>query len=165
MSRKRQISVIGFDDQLCTNVARETAYQIGKEIAKAGAVLITGGLGGVMEAACKGAKEAGGIVIGIVPTDNISNANNYCDAVIATGVGFIRNFFVIYSGDAIIIVGGGAGTLIEAAAAYQKKKLLIAVSGTGGIADKLADQYIDERKIVKVIVASGAREAVKKSLK
>jgi uncharacterized protein (TIGR00725 family) len=76
----------------------------------------------------------------------------------------VRNFFVVYSGDAVIIVGGGAGTMIEAAAAYLKGKPIIAIRGTGGVADRLAGRYIDERNVVKVIGVSNPSRAVEKVL-
>ena len=71
-----------------------------------------------MEAASRGAKDGGGFVIGIIPQGDKAAANEFCDAVIATGIGFARDFLAAYSADAIIVVGGGAGTLIEIAAAY-----------------------------------------------
>jgi hypothetical protein len=160
MARKPQISVIGFDAKLCTETAYEVAYQVGKALAKRGAVLINGGLGGVMEAACKGATEAGGLAIGIIPSEDAAEANKYCGVVIPSGLGFARNFLVVNSADAIIIVGGGAGTLTEAAAAYGKGKPLVAVKGTGGVADAWAGKYFDDRKTLKVSGAESAEKAV-----
>jgi uncharacterized protein (TIGR00725 family) len=113
-----------------------------------------------MEAASKGAKEAGGFVIGIVPQDDKKAANPYCDAVIATGMGFARDFLTAYSADAVLIVGGGAGTMIEAAAAYQKKIPLIAVRGSGGTADKVVDTYLDDRKLESVLAENSPEKAV-----
>lgn len=161
---RRQIAVIGYDDQLCTEVARNSAFEVGREIAKAGAVLVCGGLGGVMKAACRGAKEEGGLTVGIIPSDDPSQANEHCDIVVVTGAGFVRDFFVVYSADAVIVVGGGSGTLTELSAAYQKSKPLISVTGTGGVADKFAGQYIDERRNVRVLAARSPSEAVKKAL-
>ena len=156
--------MIGYDDQLCTEVARNSAFELGREIAKAGAVLVCGGLGGVMEAACRGAKEEDGFTVGIIPSDDSSQANKHCDVVIVTGAGFVRDFFVVYSADAVIVVGGGSGTLTELSAAYQKSKPLISVTGTGGVADKFAGQYIDERRNVRVLAASSPSDAVRKAL-
>jgi len=118
-----------------------------------------------MEAASKGAKEAGGFVIGIIPQDEKSAANPYCDAVIATGIGLARDFLTAYSADAVIIVGGGAGTMIEAAAAYQKRLPIIAVKGSGGTADKLVDNYLDERKIEIIHGEPSAKNAVETALR
>jgi uncharacterized protein (TIGR00725 family) len=137
---------------------------VGMEVAKRGAVLISGGLGGVMEAACRGANEGGGFVIGIVPQDDKAAANEFCNAVIATGIGFARDFVTAYSADAVIIVGGGAGTMIEVAAAYQKGIPIIALRGTGGMADRLVDTYIDDRKIERVLGENTPQKAVQTAL-
>jgi uncharacterized protein (TIGR00725 family) len=117
-----------------------------------------------MEAASRGAKEEGGFVIGIIPQDSKGEANDYCDAVIATGMGFARDFITAYSADAIIVVGGGAGTLIEVAAAYQKGIPTVAVRGTGGIADRFINEYIDDRKIAYMIGEDTAERAVSRAL-
>lgn len=77
--RKLQIAVIGYNKDRCTDEARRIAYEIGKEIACAGAILVCGGLGGVMESACKGAKENGGTTVGIIPQEEFSYANEFCD--------------------------------------------------------------------------------------
>jgi hypothetical protein len=152
--------VIGFGRDHCTETASSAAYQVGAEIARRNVLLITGGLGGVMEAASRGAKETGGFVIGIIPQDNKSEANAYCDAVIATGMGFARDFITAYSADAVIVVGGGAGTMIEIAAAYQKKIPIVTVKGTGGVADQLVDSYIDDRKTERILGEDSPEKAV-----
>lgn len=159
--RKIQIAVIGYNGDRCTDAAREIAYNVGKEIARAGAVLICGGLGGVMEAACKGAQENGGTAIGIIPQDDFSYANKYCDVVICTGIGFARDFVVASSSDGIIAVGGGVGTLIELGAGYMIKKPIAAVSGSGGVADAYGGKYLDERNRVPIMMAKTPAAAVK----
>lgn len=160
MVRRKQMLVIGFGRDHCTEIASRAAYQVGVEIARHDVLLLTGGLGGVMEAASRGAKETGGFVIGIIPQDNKSEANAYCDAVIATGMGFARDFVTAYSADAVIVVGGGAGTMIEIAAAYQKKIPIVAVKGTGGVADQLVDSYIDDRKTERILGEDSPEKAV-----
>jgi uncharacterized protein (TIGR00725 family) len=152
--------VIGFDKDHCPEIAYQAAYQVGSEVAKRGALLLNGGLGGVMEAASRGAKDGGGFVIGIVPQDNKAAANEFCDAVVATGMGFARDFITAYSADAIVVVGGGAGTLIEITAAYQKGIPIVAVKGTGGVADRLVDAYIDDRKIERIFGDNSPEKAV-----
>ncbi len=117
-----------------------------------------------MEAAGRGAKEKGGMVVGIIPHEDMSYANPYCDIIIPTGIGFARNFITAYSADAAIVVGGGAGTYIEACVAYQKGKPIVALTGTGGTADKIADTFLDDRKTVKVMQASTPREAVEQAI-
>ena len=157
--------VIGFGRDHCPENAYRTAYQVGAEIARRDAILLTGGLGGVMESASRGAKESGGFVIGIVPQDNKTKANAFCDAVIATGMGFARDFITAYSADAIIVVGGGAGTMIEIAAAYQKKIPIVSVKGTGGVADQLVGSYLDDRKIEQILGEDEPENAVDAALK
>ena len=92
-----------------------TAEEVGRRIAEAGAVLICGGRGGVMEAASKGAAEAGGTVIGVLPTLSPADANPYVTHAVATGIGEARNLAVVASGEAVIAVGGEWGTLSEIA--------------------------------------------------
>jgi len=161
LKRKKQILVVGYGEDQCTDVAYKTAYQVGLEIAKWGMILITGGLGGVMEAASRGAGDGGGLVIGILPQDDTRKSNIYCDAVIATGIGLARDFVTAYSADAVIVVGGGAGTLIELCAAYQRKTPIISVKGTGGVADRFADGYIDDREVERILQEDSAEAAVR----
>ena len=157
--------VIGSDGDHCSETAYRAAYQVGSEVARRGAVLLTGGLGGVMEAASSGAKDAGGFVIGIIPQEEKTAANPFCDAVIATGIGHARDFLTAYSADSIIVVGGGAGTMIEIAAAYQKKIPIVALRGTGGIADRVVDGYIDDRQIEMVLGEGSPEKAVDTALR
>jgi uncharacterized protein (TIGR00725 family) len=158
--RKFQIGVIGYNDDRCTEVAKEIAYDVGKEVALSGSVLLCGGLGGVMEAACRGAKEANGTTVGIIPQDNFSFANQFCDIVICTGIGFARDFIVATSSDAIIAIGGGIGTLIEMSVGYMIKKKVVAISPSGGVSDIYAGKYLDERKRVLIESAPDAKAAV-----
>ncbi|GIU71648.1 MAG: TIGR00725 family protein [Candidatus Nitrosocaldaceae archaeon] len=155
-----QILVIGYNSDACTEKAYAIAYETGKLIAESNAVLITGGLGGVMEAASKGAYDANGLTIGIIPYDDASKANPYCKIVISTGLGYARNYINAYSADGVIIIGGGVGTLIEAGVAYMKKKPIIAIRGSGGIADAYTDKYLDDRNFVKIEGVDTPKEAV-----
>src|SRR5947199_5730616 len=107
-----------------------------------------------MEAAFRGSKEKGGMVVGIIPHEDMSYANPYCDIIIPTGLGFARNFVTAYSADAAIVVGGGAGTFIEACVAYQKGKPIVALTGSGGTADKIADNVLGDRQTMKVVPAA-----------
>ncbi len=127
MTKKRQILVIGHNTKGCTPEHEKIIYDVGSEIAKSDSVLITGGLGGVMTTASHGAKDAGGLTIGIIPQDDASEANEYCDIVIPTGMGLSRDFLNALSADGVIIVGGGSGTLSETCAAYMHKKPMVAV--------------------------------------
>ncbi len=129
--KKIQIGVIGHNQDSLPLKISDLAYEVGREIAKKNAVLICGGLGGVMEYACKGAKDNGGLTVGIVPQDDYSKANKFCDIVICTGIGYSRDFIVSYSSDAIISVGGGVGTLIELCVGYMAKKLMVSIEDSG----------------------------------
>ncbi len=91
----------------------DAAYQVGLELAKRGAIVLCGGMTGVMEAVCKGAKEAGGTTVGILPGNNVEDANDYIDIAIPTGLGYARNAIVAGSGRAIIAIDGAYGTLSE----------------------------------------------------
>lgn len=101
----------------------ELAFEVGKLVAQRGGVLICGGLGGVMEAAARGAKQAGGLTIGILPGTDQGEANPYIDIVIVTGMGYARNALVALNSDSLIAVGGEYGTLSEIAFGriYNKK--------------------------------------------
>ncbi len=162
--RKRQIVVIGHNDNGCTKEHEKIAYDTGAEIAKSDSVLITGGMGGIMRASCQGASDAGGITVGILPQADHVFANEFCQIVIPSGIGLARDFLNALSADGIIIIGGGAGTLSEICAAYMHKKPMVAIRNTGGMADQYADRYVDQRQNVRILGASTPREAVEKIL-
>ncbi len=162
--KKRQILVIGHNTHGCTPEHEKVAYEVGIEIAKSGSVLITGGLGGVMSAASRGAKDGNGLTIGIIPQDDSSFANEFCDIVIPTGMGLTRDFLNALSADGIIIVGGGSGTLSEVCAAYMHKKPMVAIRNLNGSVAQYIDGYVDHRENVKIIGVDSAQEAVKKIL-
>jgi len=160
MTKKIQILVIGHNHNGCTPEHEDAAYQAGSEIAKSGAVLITGGLGGVMKSASHGAHDAGGFSVGIIPQDDPSEANEFCDLVIPTGMGFARDFLNVLSADGVIIIGGGSGTLSEICAAYMYKKPMVAIKNLGGTVTQYVDQYLDHRKNVKIVGVDSPKEAV-----
>jgi uncharacterized protein (TIGR00725 family) len=163
-SRRLQILVVGYNEDSCTDKAWRLAYEVGAEVAARGCVLVTGGLGGVMEAAAKGAAESKGITLSIIPQKLIDMANPYSTVRVATGLSHMRNFVNVWSADGVIVVGGGAGTLIEVAAAYLEEKPVVAVLGSGGVADELAGKYLDERRKVLIDGASSPADAVEKLL-
>jgi len=153
-----QIGVIGGEKP--DKGALKQAYLVGKEIATRGHVLVCGGRGGVMAAACRGAKDAGGTTVGILPSDDGSDANPYLDIVIRTGIGFARNVIVVLSSDAIISIDGGCGTLSEIGLAWAYGKRIVALSSSGGWSERLAGERIDERRDDYILSARTPREAV-----
>jgi len=142
------ISVIGTGS--CSSDIYETAVETGRLIAAAGAVLVTGGLGGVMEAASKGAKEAGGTVVGILPGTAKEDANPFIDIPVITGMGHARNVIVVHSADAVIAIAGKYGTLSEIAIALKTGKPVVGLRTW--------------EKIDGVISANTPEEAVRKVL-
>ena len=160
MGKMRQILVIGNNDNGCTPELESIAYETGKEVAKSGSVLITGGLGGVMKAASHGAKDSAGLTVGIIPQDDSAMANEFCDIVVPSGMGLSRDFLNALSADGVIVVGGGSGTLSEICAAYMYKKPIATLKNSGGMATKYSDQFIDHRENVKIVGFETPKDAV-----
>jgi len=106
-----RISVIG--GSTVTDAEAERAEAVGRLLGERGHTLVCGGLGGVMEATCRGASEAGGTTIGVLPGEDRASANPHVDVPIATGLGHARNGLVVLNGDAAIAIDGGSGTLSE----------------------------------------------------
>jgi uncharacterized protein (TIGR00725 family) len=123
----RQLSVFGAGDATREQVA--FAEEVGRLVAKAGVALVTGGLGGVMEAASRGAAGAGGVVIAVLPGTDPGEATMYATAVVATGVGHARNLAVAASGDCAIAIGHGFGTLSEIALARKLGRRVVILDG------------------------------------
>ena len=117
IDRKRIIAVIG--GRQPSPQEAKLAEEVGRELAKQGATLVCGGLGGVMESACKGATSEDGVTIGILPGDSRQAANPYVQIPIVTGIGYARNIAVVKSAQAVIAIGGSYGTLSEISHALQ----------------------------------------------
>jgi uncharacterized protein (TIGR00725 family) len=111
------VAVVGPGDGSAPEL--EVAEEIGAGLAALGAVVVTGGLGGVMEAASRGAKSRRGRTLGLLPGDDRTAANGWVDIAVATGLGELRNGLVVRAADAVVAVGGGAGTLSEIALALK----------------------------------------------
>jgi len=154
MKKATFIAVIG--DGHCSADVAALAEAVGHELARRDAVLICGGLGGVMEAACRGAKAAGGLTVGILPGTSRRDANPYVDVPIVTGMGEARNVLVVRSAQAVIAISGEYGTLSEIAHAL---KLGIPVVGLNTW--QLAKDDQERQAIVR---AATPQEAVKKAL-
>jgi uncharacterized protein (TIGR00725 family) len=120
------IAVIGSSEANDRELA--DAHEVGLCVARAGALLVCGGLGGVMAAACEGAREGGGLSVGILPDADRSRANQYVDVAIATGIGELRNGLIVCASDALIAIGGGWGTLSEIAFAMRTGRALVSLS-------------------------------------
>ena len=121
------VSVIGSGGCEESSEAWRLAEDVGRLLAEAGATVVCGGLGGVMEAAARGATEAGGTVIGIVPGASPEEANPHCTHVVASGVGQARNLAVVASGGVTIAVGGEWGTLSEIGFARALGRTVVAL--------------------------------------
>lgn len=150
--RKPIIGVIGAGQ--CTAEVATLAVDVGREIARKGGLLLCGGLGGVMEAASKGAKEEGGITIGILPGERPEEANPYIDIPIVTGLNHARNILIARTSDVLIAISGGYGTLSEIAFGLILNKRIISLGSW-----ELAPDLIRGR----VIRVKTAREAVHKA--
>ena len=111
MINKKFIAVIGGGQ--CSKEEARQAEEVGRELARRGAILVCGGLGGIMRAACKGASSEGGTTVGILPGNSIQAANPYVQIPIVTGLGEARNVIVVKSAQAVIAIGGSYGTLSE----------------------------------------------------
>jgi uncharacterized protein (TIGR00725 family) len=154
--RKKQIVVIGSSEETGN---LDEAHAIGKFIASKGYALITGGRGGIMEAASRGAAEQGGIVIGVLPGDGLDESNPYCGVVIPTGMGFARNVINVLSADVVIAIGGKAGTLTELAYAWLYQKPVICCTFSHGWSARFPALEIDDRQGSMVLIAHSVEEA------
>jgi uncharacterized protein (TIGR00725 family) len=125
--RARQVAVIGSSRCAPDSEPAQLAEEVGRRLAEADVSLVCGGLGGVMEAACRGAARAGGTAIGIVPGDSIGEANPFCTHVVASGIGHARNLAVVSSGDVVIAIGGEWGTLSEVGFARALDRPVVAL--------------------------------------
>ncbi len=107
----------------------ERAREVGRLVAERGGVVVCGGLGGVMEAAARGATDGGGTAIGILPDEDRGRANGYLSFSVATGMGQARNLAVVCSGDVVVAVGGGYGTLSEVGLALKVGRPVVSLGG------------------------------------
>lgn len=165
--KKIQVGLIGsYSDLRFSREAQAAAYEVGKLVAKSGAVLMVGGEkdGGLTKSAAKGANDFVGTVIGIMPKRE--NACEYLNSIIQTGglVG-LREYILSISCDALIAIAGGSGTLNEIAVAYQNNIPVVVLEKYGGWAKKLAGQYLDQRKRFRFLVAKNPQEAVGMAIK
>jgi uncharacterized protein (TIGR00725 family) len=166
--RKFQIGVMGSAADLNYSKKLERlAFELGKFVAEGGNILVYGAekdYDSLSTAASRGAKSAGGLTVGVTygKGKDIWDKEGTTDVIISTGIerGGGREFVLVNSCDAVIAVSGGSGTLTEMAIAYQSNIPVVVLKGTGGWADKLAGQYIDNRKRFRVIAATTPKQAV-----
>jgi uncharacterized protein (TIGR00725 family) len=118
------VAVIGAGEDVAQAVLAD-AEAVGAQLARRGAAVVCGGLGGVMEAACRGARSLGGTTVGILPGDDRTAANAWVTVALATGLGELRNGLVVRAGDAVIAIAGGYGTLSEIALALKAGKRVV----------------------------------------
>ncbi len=123
-----KIAVIGGSRIEGDSKVYDIARKVGQHIAKRKAILVCGGLTGVMEAACRGAKDEGGLTIGILPSTESSTANQWVDIKIPTGLGYARNALVVLSADSVIAIDGAEGTLSEIGYALTYAKPLVGLN-------------------------------------
>jgi uncharacterized protein (TIGR00725 family) len=155
------IGVIGGEQASVRALAQAEA--VGAELARRGCTLICGGRGGVMEAACRGARSAGGLTIGVLPGTDRAEMNPYVDLPIVSGVGRARNLIIVLSADAVIAIDGGYGTLSEIGYALQYAKPLVGLStwsltqaGVEGIPMLLSEDPVEA--VALAMAAAAARD-------
>jgi uncharacterized protein (TIGR00725 family) len=125
MDKPPQVAVVGAGTP--NEATDEIAEEVGRRLAEAGAIVMCGGHGGVMEAACRGAKAAGGTTVGILPGPDRSGANEFVDVAVATGLGEARNAVLVRAAEAVIAIGGEYGTLSEIGFALKIGRPVIGV--------------------------------------
>jgi uncharacterized protein (TIGR00725 family) len=149
------VGVIG--ESICSPETREVAETVGRLIAERGAVLVCGGMGGVMEAASHGAMLAKGVVLGILPGSTREGANPYLTFSVVTGMGEVRNIILVRSCDAIIAIGGGYGTLSEIAFAHKLDIPVVGIDTWSLTKDGRPDD--------RILRVTGEEEAVSRALR
>jgi len=154
MEKKKFIAVIGGSQPSTEEI--KLAEAVGRELAKRGAVLVCGGLSGVMEAACRGAQSEGGLTIGILPGETRQMSNPYVQIPIVTGMSYARNVIVVRSAQAVIAIGGSYGTLSEIGHALQ--------SGIPVISLKTWSLFKNGKQDNSIILAKNPQDAVDKAL-
>lgn len=167
MNKKLQIAIIGSagPEEYPGKKPNEKSYQIaeklGELIAKKNAILVTGGKGGIMASACKGAKKYNGITVGVVSGIERGTSNDYVDIEIVSGmINCAEENLIVTMADAAIVLGGGAGTLQEIAIAYRINKPIIVIDGLDGWGKRLAGTYLDYRKKYRIFIAKTPQEAI-----
>jgi hypothetical protein len=158
----KKIGIIGPNNKMCSKELYDFGVQLGQQIATKDRTIICGGLGGFMEAVCKGVKHSPDSfkdqTVGLLPGEEADAANPYIDIAIPTGMGIARNIIIVRTADIIIAAGGGAGTLSEIAFAWQLGKKVLCLTLFDGWAKELAGRNLDNRKSDLLISVSSITE-------
>jgi uncharacterized protein (TIGR00725 family) len=142
----RVIAVCGAGDAGHGSALALAAEEVGAEVARSQAVLVCGGLGGVMAAACRGAKRAGGLTVGLLPGDDRAAANEWVDIAVPTALGEGRNLLIVRMSDAVVAIGGGYGTLSEIALARKIGRPVVGLSTWSAAVPGLDDPLVAEAR-------------------
>jgi uncharacterized protein (TIGR00725 family) len=162
MRARVYIAVVGAgdaDDELAS-----AAEQVGRGLAQRGATVVCGGLGGVMAAACRGAKSAGGLTLGILPGRRRQDANRWVDVAIPTGMGETRNALVVLSADAVVAVGGEHGTLSEVALGLKLGRPVVGLRtwrltrGDGSLDESIVRADDPDGAVAAALAAAGSAD-------
>jgi hypothetical protein len=157
------VAVVGAGD--ADEELAAAAEEVGRRLAQAGVAVVCGGLGGVMEAACRGAKSAGGLTIGILPGRRRQDANRWVDVAIPTGMGETRNALVVLSADAVVAVGGEHGTLSEVAFGLKLGRPVVGlrtwrlVRGDGAVDESIVPAEDPQAAVAVVLALTGRASA------
>ncbi|MGZ4903495.1 MAG: TIGR00725 family protein [Halobacteriota archaeon] len=162
MSNRLQVGVIGSSS--CEGDTIRIAEHVGALVAAKGAILITGGMTGVMEAASRGAKKAGGLVVGILPGASKSESNPYVDVVIPTEMGHARNAIIARSSDCLIAIAGGFGTLSEVALALQMQRPVVTLTSPWKIAGTIEAHSAEDAVNAALSLCGCGKETVSNSM-
>jgi uncharacterized protein (TIGR00725 family) len=150
---------------MCSKELYDFGVQLGRQIATKDRTFVCGGLGGFMEAVCKGVKQSPetfkGQTIGILPDDTADSVNPFIDTAIPTGQGIARNIIIVRTADIIIAASGGAGTLSEIAFAWQLKKKVLCLTTFEGWAKELAGKNLDDRHNGLLIPVNSINDIIK----
>ena len=154
------VSIIGASE--INKEIEKLTFEIGRLLAQNNFIVACGGLSGVMEAVCKGAKKENGLTIGIIPHVEKSIANKYVDIVIPCPFSQARNIVVVLTGDVCLAISGKAGTLSEICFAWIYQKPIIALSNVKGWSSKIANQKLDDRRNDMIYGVESPQEAIMK---
>ena len=164
-----RVALIGDSGRIPERLARD-AYAAGAALARRGVVLLTGGRDGVMAAACRGAWEAGGLTVGILPGDDPREGNAWLSVPLTTGLGMEwRSLVLIHAADAVLMLGGGNGTLGELSAAYLNARPVVILAASGGWSDRIRQvaldgRFLDHRRTVPLEFAATPEEAATRAV-